>query len=325
MNAAAFVPPRFLQRHGEHVVKPLLIIPPAPARWPLIQQLPLHDDPLWQDDLERRLAIGLPRTQDAFAVIADGGKALAAGCICKRHDIGVLNRVFTHQEHRRAGLARKITETLLSWFDMTGGRWLYATTTADLAADYFSRFGFRIIRRAPRSPNDAAVILRTAADAPEDPLLDSTGPLTVHDVSRANWPTMAVLLYNRPGADPRLSPDETAVSAEQTSLTLISQLEAGACRLKAAFRGPRLVALASVAAQTGSNRTYAMIMPHTEAPDILRAAIAAQAQADGYDQVEFPMETLCNASRDPDVMSPATRILDSTTASAATPEHHAAK
>jgi GNAT superfamily N-acetyltransferase len=306
-------------------VKPLLIIPPAPARWPLIQQLPLHDDPLWQDDLQKRLAIGLPRTQDAFAVIADGGKALATGCICKRHDVGVLNRVFTHPEHRRAGLARQITIALLSWFDMTGGRWLYATTTADLFADFFGHFGFRIIRRAPRSPSDAAVILRTATDAPEDPLLDGSGPLTVHDVSRANWPTMAVLLYNRPGPDPRVSPDETAVSAEQTSLTLISQLEAGACHLKAAFRGPRLVALASVAAQTGSNRTYAMIMPHTDAPELLRAAIVDQARANGYDQVEFPMETLGNAPEEPDAVNAETRKPDSTPASAAAPGQHAAK
>ena len=76
-----------------------------------MRALPLHDDALWQEDLAARFVQGVPRSQDAFAVVADGGNMLASACVCKRHDLGVLNRVFVRPEHRGRGLARRAIET----------------------------------------------------------------------------------------------------------------------------------------------------------------------------------------------------------------------
>ena len=278
-------------------MKPLLIIPPSPARWPALRDLPLHDDPIWQDDLEKRFARGLPRSQDAFAIFADGGHVLGTACICKRHDLGVLTRVYVQPDHRQRGLARQLVDTVLSWFDMTGGKWLYATTTADLLEGLFSKVRFRDVHRVAATPHDATVILRAAADVPDDPLLAADGPVTVHDLSRANWPTMVVLMHNRAGADPRVPLGESSVAAEATALDLIAQLEAGTCSLKAAFQGPRLIGLASIATQPEGERTYAMIMPHDDVPQVLRNAVVEFAQAGGYQQVDFPMEALAEQGR----------------------------
>jgi GNAT superfamily N-acetyltransferase len=273
-------------------VKPLLVIPPAPARWPALRDVPIHSDPLWQDDLEKRFAQGVPRSQDAFALMADGGLVLAFAGLSKRHDIGVVSRLFVRPEHRGHGYARRLLETLVAWFDMTGGKWLYGTATADLAEGLMRKLGFKTIRRAPRTPHDAVVVMRLTGDIYDDPLATADGRTTVHDVARANWPTMVVLLHNRPGPDPRISLDESAVTADQTALELVAQQEAGKCLLKAAFRGTRLIALGTVAVEHPGERTYAMIMPHSDAPPILREALLDLARTKGYSQVDFPMEAL---------------------------------
>ena len=273
-------------------MKPLLVIPPAPARWPALRDLPIHADPLWQDDLEKRFAQGVPRSQDAFAIMPDGGLVLSCAGLSKRHDIGVLNRLFVQPEHRGHGHASHLLETLIAWFDMTGGKWLYCTTTADLAEGLLRKLGFKTIRRAPRTPNDAVVVMRLTGDIYDDPLATADGRTTIHDVARANWPTMVVLMHNRPGPDPRISLDESAVTADQTALELIAQQESGKCLLKAAFRGTRLIALATVAIDHPGERTYAMIMPHSDAPEALREALLEVAHAKGYAQVDFPMEAL---------------------------------
>ncbi len=293
MAAPGEMSPR--QQEFRCTVKPLLVIPPAPARWPAVRELPVHADPLWQDDLEKRFAQGVPRSQDAFAIMADGGLVLACACISKRHDVGLLTRVFVRPEHRRQGHGRRLIETLISWFDMTGGKWLYATTTADLSEGLLRKLGFKNIRRAPRTPHDAVVVLRVTGELFDDPLATADGRTTIHDVARANWPTMVVLLHNRPGPDPRISLDESAVTAEQTALELIAQQEAGKCLLKAAFRGPRLIALGTVAIGQPGERTYGMITPYSDAPPPLREALVEVAHGKGYAQVDFPMETLAAA------------------------------
>ncbi len=275
--------------------KPLLVIPPAPARWPALRELPIHPDPLWQDDLEKRFAQGLPRSQDAFAIIPDGGLVLGCAALSKRHDLGVMSRLFVQPEHRGRGYARRLLETLIAWFDMTGGKWLYATATADLAEGLLRKLGFKTIRRAPRTPHDAVVVMRLTGDIYDDPLATADGRLTIHDVSRANWPTMVVLLHNRPGPDPRISLDESAVGADRAALELIAQQEAGKCLLKAAFCGTRLIALGTLAIDQPGERTYAMITPHSDAPPALREALLEVARGKGYSQVDFPMEALAGA------------------------------
>ncbi len=279
-------------------MKPLLIIPPAPARWPMLRELPLHTDPHWQADLEKRFAQGLPRSQDAFAVFADGGLVLAAACVNKRHDLGILNRVYVRPEHRRRGLARTLIQTLVSWFEMTGGKWLYTTCSADVAEQLFRPAGFKTIRRAPGTPHDVLVLLRAELTS-ATPLDSAAGDVALHELSRANWPTMAVLLFNRPGADPRVPLDESAAAAEQTALDLVVQQEAGKCVLRGAFRGPRLVALGSVAADQAGPRTHAMIVPPVGYPPELREALVALAQSAGKAQVDFPMEALAAAAPAP--------------------------
>ena len=169
---------------------------------------------------------------------------------------------------------------------------MYATTTVDLAEGLFAKFGFKLLRRAPRDRSDAAVIARIAADVPTDPLFSASGEVTIHDITRANWPSLAVLLFNRPGPDSRVSLDESAVTAELTGLDLISRQEAGTCHLKAAFHGARLIGLASVATEPLGDRTYAMITPYTDTPAALREAAIEFAHGKGYDHVDFPMEAL---------------------------------
>jgi N-acetylglutamate synthase-like GNAT family acetyltransferase len=273
-------------------VKPLLVIPPAPARWPALRDLGMHSDPLWQDDLEKRFFQGVPRSQDAFAIVPDGGLVLACASLSKRHDLGILTRVFVRPEHRGQGHARRLLETLIAWFDMTGGKWLYATATADLAEGLLRKLGFKTIRRAPRTPHDAVVGMRLTGEIYDDPLATADGRTTIHDVARANWPTMVVLLHNRPGPDPRIALDESAVTADQTALELIAQQEAGKCLLKAAFQGTRLIAFGTIAIDHPGERTYAMIMPHSDAPPTLRETLIEVARAKGYAHVDFPMEAL---------------------------------
>lgn len=272
-------------------MRPLLIVPPAPARWPALQDLPLHDDPLWWHDLEKRFAEGLRGAQDAFMVTPDGGRFLACAAISKRHDLGILSRIFTRPEHRHNGLARSVLDGLLTWFDMVGGKWLYVTAPTGLES-LFGKFGFHTIRRAPRTPEDILVMLRPAAEVPEDPLTAASAPISVHDVTRANWPSIVTLLYNRAGPDPRVPLDESAAAAEVTALELLSRQETETCHLKAAFSGPRLIGLATVATDRLGDRTYAMVMPHRGAPPELREAIIAFARSKGYEHVDFPMEAL---------------------------------
>lgn len=258
----------------------------------MLDAFPAEWDPLHRADLKKRLADDLPGAQDALAVTMDGGHLLACGWISKRYDLGILNRLATRPEHRGRGHARRLVEALLAWFDMTGGKWLYATAPADLGERLFSRFGFKALRRATRSPQDVVVLLRTAPGVPEDPLLTADGKVTVHEVARVNWPSMVVLLHNRAGPDPRVGLNESAVSAERMTLELIEQAEAGRCHLKAAFHGFRLVGLATLALDRQTERTFAVIMPHDEAPAVLRTAVIDFARSLGYARVDFPMEAL---------------------------------
>jgi hypothetical protein len=118
------------------------------------------------------------------------------------------------------------------------------------------------------------------------------GDTVVRDVTRADWPAMVTLLQYSPGPDPRVPLDESAVTAEVFTLDLIDHTERGACALKGAFRGARLVGLATVAIDRSGERTYGMLIPHSAPPPELRAAVLEFAQSKGYAHVDFPMEAL---------------------------------
>jgi GNAT superfamily N-acetyltransferase len=102
-------------------MKPLLIMPPAPARWPPLEELLRHKGQPWLRDIERRTVQGVPGAQDVYGVVPAGGQFLANACINKYGDVGVLGHYFTRPEHRRQGHARRLIDAVVSWFDMTGG------------------------------------------------------------------------------------------------------------------------------------------------------------------------------------------------------------
>ncbi len=273
-------------------MKPMLIIPPAASRWPALEDLLHHRGQPWLTDLERRMTRGVPGAQDAYAVVVAGGQFLACAAINKYGDLGVLSHCYTRPEHRRRGYARKLIEAALSWFDMTGGKWLFLSTTAELDEGLYRKFGFSPLRRMPWSPHDRLTVCRRSPGVMGEPLQGVGEEVVVRDLTRAEWPAMVALLQYRPGPDPRVPLEESAVTAEVFLLDLIDHLERGAAGLKGAFVGPRLVALASVALDRPGDRTYGMLIPHTDAPASLRAAVIEFARGRGYMHVDFPMESL---------------------------------
>ncbi|MCK4340161.1 MAG: GNAT family N-acetyltransferase [Phycisphaerae bacterium] len=276
-------------------MKPLLIVPPAPSRWRGLQELLQHKGLPWLLDIERRVTQELPGAEDVYAVMASGGQYLASACINKRGDVGVLGHVFTRKEHRGRGHARKLTETVLSWFDMTGGKWLFLSTTTEFDPDLYRKFGFEPICRAVWAPHDRVTMLRSGTGVGGDPLAEAGGDMVVRDLTRADWPAMVALLQYRLGPDPRVPLGESAVTAEVFTLDLVAHLEKEVCQLKGAFQGPRLVGLATIATDQPAERTYAMMMPHRDAPPELRQAVLEFARTRGYAQVDFPMEALAPA------------------------------
>ncbi|MFQ5805992.1 MAG: GNAT family N-acetyltransferase [Phycisphaerae bacterium] len=273
-------------------MKPLLILAPSPARWQAVEDLLSHEERLWLDDLRQRLVEGVDGSQDAFAVIPDGAQLLASACIRRRHDVGVLGHLFTRPAHRQRGGARLLMQALLSWFDMTGGKWLYLAGPRSLAEGLFEKFGFRVLRRLEHGGQDRVTMLRTPAHAGESPFENLTGRVEIRDVARADWALLVALLQHHCGPDPRVSLEESALAAEATALELIAQQERRACRLLVACRRDRIVGLGSVATDQIGHRTYAMLLPHDRPPEGLREALLNFAGAQGYEQVDFPMAAL---------------------------------
>ena len=272
-------------------MKPLLILAPSPARWQVVEHLLGHQGEAWVDDMRRRLVEGLANCQDAVAVIPEGAGAVAGACIRRRGDIGVLGHVFTAPAQRKQGHARSLLQTLLSWFDMTGGRWLYLTSPRDAATYLFENFGFRALHHSSE-PDGQVTMMRTPANASESPFGSMTGRVRIREVTRADWVLIVVLLHHFVGPDPRVGLAQSALSAEGTALDLIRQQEGGSCRLLAACHQDRVVGLGSVAVNREGGRTYAMLLPHDHPPEGLREAVLEFASKQGYAQVDFPMEAL---------------------------------
>ena len=291
-------------------MKALLIIPPCPARWLALEKLLDHERDARRADLELRFTKTVDSANDAFTIIPDGGQILACACLAKRGDAGVLLYVFTHRDHRRRGFARRVIETLTSWFDMVGGKWLYASATADVAPPFAARFGFRRLHGVSGDPHDTLALLRRSNTEASDPFGGPACDVTIRDVTRADYPLMVSLMQHRAGPDPRVPLAESACGAQTAVLDLIHQQEQGTCKLLAAFRGTRIVGIASVATDPLGERTYAMRIPHDEALPKLREALLAFAETKGYKQVDFPLESLAETTTAsdavPDVASAGT-------------------
>lgn len=273
-------------------MKPLMILAPSPTRWPAVEGLLGHEDRAWLDDLRKRLVDGVNGNQDAFAVIPAGANLVASACIRRRDDIGVLGHLYTHPAQRQRGHARLLMQALLSWFDMTGGKWLYLTGPRDLGEGLFEKFGFKVLRRLEREGHERVTMLRTPANVSESPFERLAGRVRIREVGRADWVLLVALLHHRCGADPRVGLEESALAAEAAALELITHQEQGACRLIAACHHDRIVGLASLATGQDGPRTYAMLLPHDQPPEGLRGALLELASSLGYEQVDFPMEAL---------------------------------
>lgn len=271
--------------------KPLLVLPPSPPRWPAIEALLENETPDPLSDLRARLTEPTEGANDAFAVQPDGAHVRAFGGLRRKLDVGVLGHFFTAPTHRQRGLARQLMQTLLSWFDMTGGKWLYACCPAALYSSFLEHFGFRVLHARPDDPDAPLFLLRTQAHVRGLPI-EQGGTPDVRELSRADWPLIVALLQHRPGPDPRVSQAESALAAEATAHDLLAQAARGQCALLGAGGAAYLSALASLATDQLGQRSYAMILPHGDPHANLRAAVLSLAAAKGYEQVDFPLEAV---------------------------------
>jgi GNAT superfamily N-acetyltransferase len=273
--------------------KPLLIFTPAPARWPAVEKLFSELPPPLLADLEARFTRELPGAQDAFAVIPDGGQVLACAAINRRDGVGVLGYVYTRPEHRGQGYVRDLLAVALSWFDMTGGRWLYAFGPRALGQS-MADFCFQVRHCGLADGHETISLLRRSSHAPEEPFpaTPEGAEPQVRDLTRADWPLLVALLQHRAGPDPRVPAGESAVGAEHFALDLVSQAERGACLLKGAFVDHTLISAGVVATDRPTAQTYGLLMPCDAAQPALREALVAAAKVKGYEGVEFPMEAL---------------------------------
>ncbi len=277
-------------------MKPLLLIPPCAPRWPALADLYANLPPARLEDLKARFEAALPGGHDAVAIIPDGGRVLAAGRISRAADVGVVADLLTRETHRGRGFSVALTETLLSWFEMTGGRRAYLTVDAERAGRFEAQ-RFSPLRRTGDGSGGRVTLRRSAEHQPADPFAPfRKAPLTVRPATRADWPMIVELLQYHPGPDPRVPLDETAVIAEDFALELLAQQDRGACRLLAGVRGGHIMALASVALDRTGPRTHAMILPHDEAFPPLREVVIEHAKSRGYQHVEFPLESLAAAA-----------------------------
>lgn len=309
----------------DRTAKPLLILPPAPARRAALEDLLLDLRPAARAEACLRLAEPPAGSRDAIAIVPDGGRALAAACIARRLDVGLLTFVFTRGELRRRGHARRLLQTLLSWFDTTGGRWLFATAPRALIPPMFEPFGFRVLHAgaamygqnataipgtshagvASASPSRSsstasgdpypqgptASLVRTLGAVGDEPFLPLPRDQRVDAISRADWPLLFGLMQYVPGPDPRVPLAESAPAAEQASLDLLDQQDRGLCVLRGVWCHSRLLAAATLATDQLGARSFGALIPPA-APPALREDIVSVAASRGYTHVDFPFEVL---------------------------------
>ncbi|MBI5864914.1 MAG: GNAT family N-acetyltransferase [Planctomycetes bacterium] len=273
-------------------MKPLLVIPPSPTRWDSVSALLENADAALMADLHGRVCDRLEGANDAFAVIPNGSLTLAFACIRRSEDVGVFGDLLTRADHRQRGFARSLLQTLLSWFDMTGGKWLYLTTPPQLASAIFENFGFRRLHQWPAENPTHVAMMRALSHVSPTPHPTQVGEPVIRPVTRADYPLAVSLLQHSAGPDSRVALAETAASAETFVANLLAQQERGVCKLLAATSGPVLSGIASVAVDQLGKRTYAMTMPHDSAPESLASAAVELGRANGYENVDFPLRAL---------------------------------
>lgn len=262
-------------------MKPLLIVPPAPARWPMVESLLQQIDRGALDELRRRICEGLPDAYDAFAIVPEGNRAIAHACIYRRRDRGVLRYVWTSPEHRRRGCALRVLSALTTWFDMTGGRVLYSCGLEDIAAGLLGPTGFS---RLHRTSEDSARAVYSRGQLPDAPL---DAPIEIRAATLADFPLLVEMLQFLPGHDPRVPLHDSAVAAEQYVHELLEQQTQGRQLVFVALLGPRIVELANAILEPAAGRAFANVTPHGAPAAELRAAVTAAARQAGISDVSF--------------------------------------
>lgn len=271
-------------------MKPLLIIPPAASRLSAIEPLLSTLPAARLADLRERIARMLHGSHDAFAAIPDGPNLLAFACIRRFGGFGLLSDLFARSDVRRQGHGLRMLQTLLSWFDMTGGRWLYATAPADLCTGLLENFGFSTVHAFAIDGVELRFVTR-ALHTSGEPFAESRDEATMIPLTRAHVPLMVALCHVRGGSDPRVPAEEFAVSVESLVFDLLAQQDAGRCALVGWLRDGRLLTWGSLATESQSSRTYAMRVPANDAvSDCVQAALCDVAQRKGYQHVDFPLE-----------------------------------
>lgn len=269
-------------------MKPLLILPPAPLRWPALAEL-LDDAPseTWRDELQRRCVDSVPNCADAFATILDGGRCDSFAWISKRGPLGVVGQVTTRTDARRRGLARAVLSAAVAWFDLTGGKHLYAFGPEEVAAPLFGKLGF-----APLHTHAGrASLVRVAANCPPNPYDEPLdGPLKIRPTAPGDWCPLVVLMQHHASDNPAQSSAESAVNAPRAALDLLHAAETHKAGALAAWRQRRLLAVGSVALDQPGERTIAALLPHDAAPEELRTALPPLARRHGYSHVDFALE-----------------------------------
>lgn len=270
-------------------MKPLLILLPAPGRWNVVESALAPAQDARRADLAARFATQTEGASDAVAAVPHGSGAAAACVVRRRGDVGVLCDLHTRPERRKQGMARSILQTLLSWFDMTGGRWLYAFVPADGSEQVLENFGFKLLHR-----NATCVSMcRTLGSTPESPLPATRAVVHSRELTPADWPCMVALAQHDPGPDPRVPLAEAALASESAASELCQQHRAGKIALLGAFVDGRLVGYASLAIDALGKRTYAMRTPiRGPEADALAAAVSAMATGKGYELVDYPLEAI---------------------------------
>ncbi|MBK9119487.1 MAG: GNAT family N-acetyltransferase [Phycisphaerales bacterium] len=277
-------------------MKPVVIVPPAPQRWPALEDLFHNENRAFLDDLRIRVAEGVPGAHDAFAIAPEDAHHLG-GCfgIGRCGDVGIVRPALVRPERRRRGLARQLFEAVAAWFEMTGGRWLYLFATAELDEAVYGRFHFQPLHRAFWQPHARLAMLRCFGHAAPTPYDGSpAGPPAVRPLTRADAPAMIALLQHRMGPDPRVPLEESAVAAEVFVLDLLAHQDRGAGLLLGEWFGGRLFAFGSAGLDRTGARTYALLVPHDYVGELLRPALEQATRERGYEQVDFPMEKLAD-------------------------------
>lgn len=213
---------------------------------------------------------------------------LAFAALRRRGEFGVLGPVVVRESRRRQGLATRVLQTILAWFDMSDGRWLLTRTPPAFAEPVFGKFGFQLLRSAGVDSTRAQTLLRRPPQLPADPNSGRAGRIRTANATVADWPELVLFLQFHAAPDTRGSLIETALNAEELALEWLHEQSAGKLALLLGKRGDRIAAIGGVRLDATGGVTQAFLSPADKGSGPLRPALIAAANPDA--RVEFPFE-----------------------------------